>query len=414
MSKLQPIRGTRDLLPEDCRSHRRVEDASRAVAERYGYGEIRTPILEMTGVFSRSLGDATDVVTKEMYSFTDRGGEDVTMRPENTASVARAVLSNGLLNEMPLKLHYAGPMFRYERPQKGRQRQFHQIGVELFGVPEPAGDVEIIAMAADILEELGLLADTRLELNTLGDTASSEAYRDALVAFLEQHREGLSADSKDRLVRNPMRVLDSKDEGDRAIVADAPSIFDHLTPDAAAFFDEVCRGLDALGIAHTVNPRIVRGLDYYCHTAFEFITQKLGAQGTVIGGGRYDGLMEQMGGPALAGVGWAGGIERLAMLAGELPEVPRPIALVPVGEAAERRAIALAHALRRAGLGIDLAYRGNLKKRMQRANKVHARLALILGDDELARDIVALRDLDTGEQTELPIDSVSESLLARR
>jgi len=414
VSKLQPIRGTHDLLPEACRGHRRVEDACRRVAERYGYGEIRTPILEMTGVFSRSLGDATDVVTKEMYSFTDRGGEEVTMRPENTASVARAVLSNGLLNEMPLKLHYAGPMFRYERPQKGRQRQFHQIGVELFGVPEPAGDVEIIAIAADILAELGLLADARLELNTLGDTPSREAYRTALVAFLEQHREALSTDSKDRLVRNPMRVLDSKDKGDRAIVADAPSIFDHLTPDAAAFFDDVRRGLDALGIAHTVNPRIVRGLDYYCHTAFEFITEKLGAQGTVIGGGRYDGLIEQMGGPALPGVGWAGGIERLAMLAGEPPAAPRPIALVPMGEVAEGRAIALAHALRGAGLSIDLAYRGNLKKRMQRANKVNARLALILGDDELARDMIVLRDLDSGEQTELPIDSVSESLLARR
>ncbi len=414
MSKLQPIRGTRDLLPEDCRGHRRVEDACRAVAERYGYGEIRTPILEVTGVFSRSLGDATDVVTKEMYSFTDRGGEDVTMRPENTASVARAVLSNGLLNEMPLKLHYAGPMFRYERPQKGRQRQFHQIGVELFGVPEPAGDVEIIAIAADILEELGLLGDTRLELNTLGDTPSREAYRDALVAFLEQHREALSADSKDRLVRNPMRVLDSKDEGDKAIVADAPSIFDHLTPEASTFFDDVRRGLDALGIAHTVNPRIVRGLDYYCHTAFEFITEQLGAQGTVIGGGRYDGLMEQMGGPALPGVGWAGGIERLAMLAGDPPPAPRPIALVPIGEAAELRAMGLAHDLRRAGHTIELAYRGNLKRRMQRANKVNARMALILGEDELARGIVVLRDLDSGEQTELPIDGVSESLLARR
>ena len=414
MSKLQPIRGTRDLLPEDCRGHRRVEDACRVIAERYGYGEIRTPILEMTGVFSRSLGDATDVVTKEMYSFTDRGGEEVTMRPENTASVARAVLSNGLLNEMPLKLHYAGPMFRYERPQKGRQRQFHQIGIELFGVAEPAGDVEIIAIAADILAELGLLADTRLEINTLGDGPSRDAYRTALVAFLEQHRDGLSADSKDRLVRNPMRVLDSKDEGDRAIVADAPSIFDHLTPQAAAFFDGVRRGLDALGVAHTVNPRIVRGLDYYCHTAFEFITQKLGAQGTVIGGGRYDGLMEQMGGPALPGVGWAGGIERLAMLAAAPPEAARPIALLPLGEAAELRAVTLAHGLRGAGLAVDMAYRGNLKKRMQRANKVNARLALILGDDELVRDVVVLRDLDSGEQTELPIDGVSESLLARR
>ena len=414
MSKLQPIRGTRDLLPEDCRAHRRVEEASRRVAERYGYGEIRTPILEQTAVFSRTLGDVSDVVTKEMYTFDDRGGENVTMRPENTASVARAVMSNGLLNEMPLKYHYAGPMFRYERPQKGRYRQFHQIGVELFGVAEPQGDVEIIAMAADVLEELGLLADARLEINTLGDTPSRDAYRTALVAFLEARRDGLSEESRDRLGRNPMRVLDSKDEGDRAIVADAPSIFDHLTPEASDFFDGVRRGLDALGVAHAVNPRIVRGLDYYCHTAFEFITTKLGAQGTVIGGGRYDGLMEQMGGPAVPGVGWAGGIERLAMLAGDSPPAERPIALVPIGEGAEARAIGLAHDLRRAGHIIDMAYRGNLKRRMQRANKVNARLALILGEDELAKGHVVLRDLDSGEQTELPIDRVGEGLLARR
>ncbi len=369
---------------------RRVEDACRSVAERYGYGEIRTPILELTPVFSRSLGDATDVVQKEMYTFEDRGGESVTMRPENTASVARAVLSNGLLNEMPLKLHYAGPMFRYERPQKGRYRQFHQIGAELYGVAEPTGDIEVIAMGADVLAELGLLDQTRLELNTLGDLQSRTQYRDALVAFLQECREGLSEDSKDRLERNPMRVLDSKDAGDQALVADAPSIFDHLTDDARAFFDAVQEGLTTLGVAYTLNPRIVRGLDYYCHTAFEFITENLGAQGTVIGGGRYDGLMEQMGGPALPGVGWAGGIERLAMLAAGSVDVRRPIALVPLGEEAEKRALVMAHDLRRQGHVIELGYRGNLKRRMQRANKVNASHAVIMGDDEMARGIVTL------------------------
>jgi histidyl-tRNA synthetase len=409
-SKLQPIRGTRDLLPEDCRAHARVEEACRSVAERYGYGEIRTPILELTPVFSRSLGDATDVVQKEMYTFEDRGGESVTMRPENTASVARAVLSNGLLNEMPLKLHYAGPMFRYERPQKGRYRQFHQIGVELYGVPEPAGDVEVIAMGADVLAELGLLDQTRLEINTLGDAESRVRYRDALVAYLRERQDGLSEDSKDRLERNPMRVLDSKDAGDQALVADAPSIFEHLTDEARAFFDAVQDGLTALGVDHKVNPRIVRGLDYYCHTAFEFITENLGSQGTVIGGGRYDGLMEQMGGPALPGVGWAGGIERLAMLAAGGVEARRPVAIVPLGEEAEKRALVMAHDLRLQGHVIELGYRGNLKRRMQRANKVHASHAVIMGDDELARGIVTLRDLDSGEQAELSIDSVSEGL----
>ena len=412
-AKLQPIRGTRDLLAEDCRAHARVEQACAEIACRYGYGEIRTPILEMTPVFARSLGYATDVVQKEMYTFEDRGGEQVTMRPENTASVARAVLSNGLLNEVPLKLYYAGPMFRYERPQKGRYRQFHQIGMELFGVPEPTGDIEIVAMGADVLDELGLMADTRLEINTLGDTESRTRYREALVAYLQQHQDALSEDSKDRLERNPMRVLDSKSEADKAIVADAPLIFDHLTDDAGSFFDSVLAGLDALGLAYEVNPRIVRGLDYYCHTAFEFITEKLGSQGTVIGGGRYDGLMEQMGGPALPGVGWAGGIERLAMLAGGGDSVERPIALVPVGETAEHKALLIAHDLRRQGHRIELGYRGNLKRRMQRANKAGASHALILGDEELARGVAILRDLDSGEQTELSIDRVSEGLPRR-
>ncbi|MBT5434903.1 MAG: histidine--tRNA ligase [Rhodospirillaceae bacterium] len=410
---MQPIRGTHDLLPEACRAHARVEQACLRVAARYGYGEIRTPILEVTPVFSRSLGDATDVVQKEMYTFDDRGGESVTMRPENTASVARAVLSNGLLDQVPLKLHYAGPMFRYERPQKGRYRQFHQIGVELFGVPEPAGDIEIIAMGADVLGELGLLDNVRLEINTLGDTESREAYRVALVAFLQARRDQLSDESEERLERNPMRVLDSKSEADKAVVADAPSIFDHLTDEARAFFDAVLAGLDALGIAYEVNPRIVRGLDYYCHTAFEFITTELGAQGTVIGGGRYDGLMQQMGGPALPGVGWAGGIERLSMMAGAGEEAARPIALVPVGETAEQRALVLARELRGQGFAIDLGYRGNLKRRMQRANKAQASHALILGDDELERGVVILRDLDSGEQTELSIDRVSEGLPRR-
>ncbi|MEM7124357.1 MAG: histidine--tRNA ligase [Pseudomonadota bacterium] len=412
MAKLQPVRGTHDLLPEDCRRQDRVIDACAAVAERYGYGEIRTPVFEFTGVFSRSLGDTSDVVTKEMYTFEDRGGDTVTLRPENTASVARAVLSNGLLQQMPLKLWYAGPMFRYERPQKGRQRQFHQIGVELFGIAEPTGDIEAIAMGADVLDMLDVLDRTRLELNTLGDAASRAAYRDALVGFLRDHRDDLSDDSRDRLERNPMRVLDSKDEGDKRIVADAPIIFDHLTPEAADFFGTVKAGLDALGIAYQVNPKIVRGLDYYSHTAFEFVTDQLGAQGTVIGGGRYDGLMEQMGGPATPGVGWAGGIERLAMMAGDPAPLPRPYAILPVGESAGATAQKLAHDLRRQGLIIELAYRGNLKKQMQRANKVNARAAVIMGDDELARGVATLRDLDSGEQTELPIDRVSEGLRA--
>ena len=405
--RLQPVRGMRDLLPDDCRAHGRVEEACRRVAERYGYGEIRTPMLEALPVFARSLGEA-DAVQKEMYAFEDRGGETLALRPENTAGVARAVLSNGLLGELPLRLYYAGAMFRYERPQKGRYRQFHQIGVELFGVPEAEGDVEAIALAADLLAALGLRDGVGLQINTLGDGESRHRYRSALVEWLRRHRDALSADSRARLERNPLRVLDSKDEGDRALLAEAPQIYDHLTVAAGDRFSRTLAGLDDLGIAFEINHRIVRGLDYYCHTAFEFVTGALGAQGTVIGGGRYDGLMEQMGGPAVAGVGWAGGIERLAMLAGPGPGPARAIAIVPVGERAAREASILAHRLRGLGHRVDLAYRGNLRRRMQRADKLHARYAVIFGDEEAERGVVTIRDLDSGAQNEAAIDRLGE------
>ena len=409
-SRHQPIRGTRDLLPGDCRAHTRVAEVCRRVAERYGYGEIRTPILEATQVFSRTLGDATDVVQKEMYTFDDRNGESVTLRPENTAGVARALLSNGLLNELPLRLHYAGPMFRHERPQKGRYRQFHQTGVELFGVPGPLGDVEVITMARDVLDELGLLEETVLEINTLGDTASRQDHIRALVAYFSDHHDRLSDISRERLERNPLRILDSKDENDGALVKDAPVIFNHLSDDACRFFDQVLGGLDTLSIPYRVNPGIVRGFDYYRHTAFEFVTDRLGAQGTVIGGGRYDGLMEQMGGPEVPGVGWASGIERLVMLAGEPDEPMRPVAIVALGDEAERRALVMAHRLRLEGRSVDLGYRGNLRRRMQRADRIRASHAIIIGERELARGVAVVRDLDSGEQRELSLENLGEGL----
>ena len=304
MAKLQPVRGTHDLLPDRARAFRRVADAARTVAGRYGYHEMATPIFEFSEVFKRTLGDTSDIVTKEMYTFTDRSGAEVTLRPEGTAGVARAVISGGLAQHTPLKYFYAGPMFRYERPQKGRLRQFHQIGVELLGVAEPVGDVEVIALGAAILEELGVAARTTLELNTLGNTDSREAYRRVLVDYLEARRDELSEESLSRLARNPLRILDSKNAGDREVVAEAPLLGDSLDAESAEFFASVCAGLDRLGIAHTLNPRLVRGLDYYCHTAFEFTTDALGAQGAVIAGGRYDGLVAQMGGPETAGIGW--------------------------------------------------------------------------------------------------------------
>lgn len=409
-SKLQPVRGTHDLLGEDHRRHHEVVQVSGEIAGRYGFEEIVTPIFEFTEVFKRTLGDTSDVVTKEMYTFEDRGGESITLRPEGTAGVVRALISGGLSQDLPLKFFYAGPMFRYERPQKGRQRQFHQIGVELLGVPEPQGDIEVIACGQHILEALGVAKDTTLEINTLGDGDSRKAYRDALVSYFSGHKERLSADSLMRLERNPMRILDSKDEGDRSLVADAPRFSDYINDASRAFFATVCEGLQALGIRFTLNDRLVRGLDYYCHTAFEFTTTALGAQGTVMGGGRYDGLVETMGGPATAGVGWAAGIERLALLLAQAPGLRRPISVVPGGAAGEARALVLAQQLRQAGHVVDLFYRGNVGRRMKRANKVSARVAVILGEDELARGAATVRDLDSGQQQEVALDRLADHL----
>ena len=410
MAKLQPVRGTHDLLPDRARAFRRVADAARTVAGRYGYHEMATPIFEFSEVFKRTLGDTSDIVTKEMYTFTDRSGAEVTLRPEGTAGVARAVISGGLAQHMPLKYFYAGPMFRYERPQKGRLRQFHQIGVELLGVAEPVGDVEVIALGAAILEELGVAARTTLELNTLGNTDSREAYRRVLVDYLEARRDELSEESLSRLARNPLRILDSKNAGDRAVVAEAPLLGDSLDAESAEFFASVRAGLHRLGIAYTLNPRLVRGLDYYCHTAFEFTSDALGAQGAVIAGGRYDGLVAQMGGPETAGIGWAGGIERLSMLTDEPDPPPRPIALVPVGAEAEVETLALADRLRRAGLVIELGYRGSLRRRLSRADRLNACAAVILGEDELAREVATVRDLDSGEQEEVALSALAGRL----
>jgi histidyl-tRNA synthetase len=414
MSVLQPVRGTQDLLPAEQRRHRLVAETARRIAERYGYQEISTPIFEFTEVFARPIGETTDIVSKEMYTFTDRGGEEVTLRPEYTAGIVRAAISNGLTQNLPLKFFASGPMFRYERPQKGRFRQFHQIDVELIGAAQPAADIEVIMLGADILDALGVLGRTVLELNTLGDSASRNAYREALVAYYQQHQGGLSEDSLKRLERNPLRILDSKDEGDKRINADAPSFADYLTPEARGFFDEVRAGLDHLGLGYRVSPRLVRGLDYYCHTAFEFVTTDLGAQGTVLGGGRYDGLMGVMGGPETPGVGWAAGIERLALLIAEPDAPPRPIAVVPIGEAGEAAALKLTHELRRRGFVVELGFSGNVAKRMKRANKVGARAAVILGETELARAAATLRDLDTGEQVEVTLAELADRLAAFR
>ena len=414
MPDLQPVRGTHDILPDEMRRHRRVEETARALGLRYGYAEMATPIFEFADVFVRTLGETSDIVTKEMYTFRDKGGDDITLRPENTAGVVRAFLSNGLQQQLPLKFFYRGPMFRYERPQKGRTRQFHQIGVELLGVADPLADVEVIALGRHLLEELKVADRTTLELNTLGDAESRVAYREKLVAYLRDFETKLSPDSRARLGRNPLRILDSKDEDDRRIVANAPPIGASLNDASKRFFDSVCRGLEVCGVRFRLNPGLVRGLDYYNHTAFEFTTEALGAQGAVLAGGRYDGLVEQMGGPPTPGTGWAAGVDRLALLVPE-PEVGAgAIAVVPVGAGETDAALKVAQRLRRAGFTADLGFSGNMGKRMKRADRIGARVAVVLGESELARGVATVRDMRTGEQVEVPLSALEDRLARYR
>ena len=412
MSRLQPARGTSDLLPNNMAKHRLVIEAARIAASRYGFQEMATPIFEFSEVFSRPLGESSDIVTKENYSFADRGGEMLTLRPENTAGVVRAVISGGLTQNLPLKYFYAGPMFRYERPQKGRMRQFHQVGIEYLGPDHSLADAEVIACGARLLAALGVLDDCVLHVNSLGDGESRAAYRSALIDYLEGFSDKLSEESKTRLKVNPLRILDSKDRGDRSILKDAPKLQDYLNDDSKTHFATLVAALDVAGVAWVFDPLLVRGLDYYCHTAFEFVTNALGAQGTVLGGGRYDGLSEMLGGPRVSGVGWAAGVERLAMLVGEAVPANPKVAIVTADDTAQQAAFGLAEALRDAGIDIDLPTGGGMGKKLKKADKAGIRLVVIMGSNELAKNIVLLRDLSDGSQQELPLDAADKSHLA--
>ena len=365
------IRGTQDIFGDEQRRFAHVLSTFERVRALYCFQRVDIPVFESTAVFARSLGETTDVVSKEMYTFEDRGGDSLTLRPEFTAGIARAYLTEGWQQFAPLKLTTGGPVFRYERPQKGRFRQFHQIDAEVIGAAEPAADVELLVLADQLLRELGISEGVTLQLNTLGDAATRDAWREALVAHFEAHRGELSEDSLTRLEKNPMRILDSKDPRDRLIADSAPDIDAYLTPEARAFFEAVTAGLDAAGVAWERNARLVRGLDYYRHTAFEFVTDKLGAQGTVLAGGRYDGLIGSLGGPETAGVGWAAGVERLAMLIDE-PAVPEvDVAVVAEAQEFESAATKLTAALRRAGFTVEASVTGNPKKRYEKALKTN-------------------------------------------
>ena len=373
------VRGTQDIFGDEQRRFARVAEAFEHVRRLYAFQRVDIPVFEATAVFARSLGETTDVVSKEMYTFEDRGGDSITLRPEFTAGIARAYIGNGWQQYAPMKLATSGPVFRYERPQKGRFRQFHQIDAEVIGAAEPMADVELLTFADQLLHELGIADGVTLQLNTLGDAETREAWRAALVAHFEAHRGELSEDSLTRLAKNPMRILDSKDPRDRPIADAAPDIDAYLTRAAGAFFDAVTKGLDAAGVAWTRNARLVRGLDYYRHTAFEFVTERLGAQGTVLAGGRYDGLVEALGGAPTPGVGWAAGVERLAMLIGEPGGESVEVVVVAETAGEEDVAIRFASALRKAGLQTEVFVTGNPKKRYDKALRSHPKYAVSIG-----------------------------------
>ena len=403
MSQLQSLRGMVDLLPEQTRHWQNVEAVAREHFRRAGLEEIRTPLLEVTELFARGIGEATDVVGKEMYSFLDRGERSCTLRPEGTASVVRAAIQHGLLSQGVQKLWYSGPMFRYERPQAGRQRQFHQIGVECLGASSARSDVETIALAWDLLADLGLTGLT-LELNTLGTADDRKAYRNTLVSWLEERSDQLDADSQKRLTSNPLRILDSKNPTTQALLNDAPTLQAALSADSASRFDEVQRLLAQLSIPFIHNTRLVRGLDYYGHTAFEITSQQLGAQATVCGGGRYDGLVQQLGGPATPAVGWALGMERLLLMLDSHVNTAPDVYLVNRGDQAETVALGLARALRNAGLAVELDGSGAaFGKQFKRADRSGAPLALVLGDGEVTQGLVRVKPLlEEGEEHSLP------------
>jgi histidyl-tRNA synthetase len=399
---LQPVRGTRDIIGEDALRHAHVVETARRVTALYGFAEWQTPIFEDTKVFSRTLGETSDVVTKEMYTFDDRGGDSVTLRPEGTAGVCRALISAGLTQTLPQKVFYQGPMFRYERPQKGRYRQFHQIGLELLGPSDPLADLEVIACGWQILTELGVAANVTLNLNTLGDAESRDNYRTALVTYFSRHKDTLSAESILRLEKNPLRILDSKNEQDQTLIANAPLIYDYLSAEAEKFFNGLKAAISIYKIPLELNPRIVRGLDYYNHTAFEFMTSALGAQGTVLAGGRYDGLVEQMGGPRVPGVGWAAGIERLSMLMSIQPTEPKSIIIiVEEGTGNVRKAIEAASLLRNNNIKSEIAFQRGLKNSLKYANRLKAQWVLLA-----LKDSLVLKNLEDGSQREVSLDNL--------
>lgn len=405
MSTIQALRGTKDILPTDIGYWQHLEATARQILGRASFKEIRTPIFEQTDLFARGIGEATDVVGKEMYTFTDRGDRSITLRPEGTAGAVRSYIENKLFGASGIqRLWYSGPMFRYERPQAGRQRQFHQIGAEVLGSADPRADVEAIAVAVDILSALGLKS-LKLALNSVGDRTDRQRYREQLVEYLTPYKDELDPDSQDRLTRNPLRILDTKVERTKEICENAPSILDALSAESAERFEKVKAGLTALGIDYAIDNRLVRGLDYYTHTAFEIQSDDLGAQATVCGGGRYDGLVAELGGPATSAVGWAMGMERLILLLQQIQPLPEPsidFYVVSRGDRAEIQALGVAQTLRQAGYSVEVDLSGSaFGKQFKRGDRAGAKACAILGDAEADNNTVKIKWLKSGEQVEI-------------
>lgn len=408
--KLQKVRGTRDLFGDEARAFRAIDSRFAEIAKIYDFQEMETPIFESTQVFQRTLGEQSDIVNKEMYTFIDRSGDSLTLRPEGTASVARAAIEHGLLREPPLKLFYSGPMFRHERPQKGRYRQFRQFGIELIGVDRPLADIEVLNFAWDFFVSFNMQSKVQLEINSIGDRASREGFKQELVRYLQKYQKDLSEDSQKRLQTNPLRILDSKEATDQKITESAPQFGDFLNDESKSFFARVLNGLEKLNIPYVLNPRLVRGLDYYNHTVFEFTTTELGSQNAVLSGGRYNNLIEEMGGPKTPAVGWASGMDRLVLMLEAPPLTGAMVAVIATDEGGEGEALLLLSELRKQGIPSQPIYSGNVSKQLKKADKRGCTHVVLIGDKETQNKTFLLKDLKAGSQLELNKNQLFQSL----
>ena len=406
MEKLRTVRGVHDLLPNELHNHNEVINAGLEISDKYNYSQIEIPIFEFAEVFTRPLGKSSDIVTKENYIFKDRSEDELMLRPEGTSGVVRAFLNAGLVQDVPQRFSYYGPMFRYERPQKGRLRQFKQLGIECLGLSSAMADIEVISLGQEFLDQLNILDKINLKINTLGDFDSRKIYREALISYLSDYKSKLSEDSIKRLSINPLRILDSKNDEDLKIVENAPSILDFLNFDSKTRFENICKGLDHLNIKYTIDKNLVRGLDYYCHTAFEFTTNELGSQGTVLAGGRYDGLSKMLGGPDVPGVGWAAGVERLALMVESKFINKIEVVLMGQSESFNYLLLPILKKLTQNGIKSEIIYTGNMSKKFKRANKLKASYAIILGEEEVSKKVLKFKDLTSGKEELLKLSEV--------